>query len=63
MAQPCARLGHCHLGRNAPAVTKGELLFDLDQAVEHCFAAEGKSAQFDRLSQTRSNLLRMWAEP
>ena len=40
-----------------------ELLFDLDQAVEHCFAAEGKSAQFDRLSKTRSNLLRMWAEP
>ena len=40
-----------------------EMLFDLDQAVEHCFAAEGKSAQFDRLAKTRSNLLRMWAEP
>ena len=40
-----------------------EVLFDLDQAVEACFAAEGKSAQFDRLAKTRANLLRMWAEP
>ena len=40
-----------------------EILFDLDQAVEACFAAEGKSAQFDRLSKTRSNLMRMWMEP
>jgi PKHD-type hydroxylase len=40
-----------------------EMLFDLDQSVDHCFATEGKSAQFDRLSKTRSNLLRMWAEP
>lgn len=40
-----------------------EVLFDLDQAVETCFAAEGKSPQFDRLAKTRSNLLRMWAEP
>lgn len=40
-----------------------EILFDLDQSVDACFAAEGKSAQFDRLAKTRSNLLRMWAEP
>lgn len=40
-----------------------EILFDLDQAVEATHAAEGKSAQFDRLAKTRSNLLRMWAEP
>ncbi len=40
-----------------------EVLFDLDQAVEACFATEGKSAQFDLLAKTRSNLLRMWAEP
>lgn len=40
-----------------------EILFDLDQAVDACFAAEGKSAQFDLLAKTRSNLLRMWAEP
>ncbi len=39
-----------------------EILFDLDQAVEACFAAEGKTAQFDRLSKSRANLLRMWAE-
>ena len=40
-----------------------EILFDLDQSVEECFAATGKSPQFDRLAKTRSNLLRMWAEP
>jgi PKHD-type hydroxylase len=39
-----------------------EILFDLDQAVEACFATEGKTAQFDRLTKTRSNLLRMWVE-
>lgn len=40
-----------------------EMLFDLDQAVESVFAAEGKTPLFDRLAKTRSNLLRMWAEP
>lgn len=40
-----------------------EILFDLDQAVDACFAETGKSTQFDRLAKTRSNLLRMWAEP
>ncbi len=40
-----------------------EMLFDLDQAVEEVFATQGKSALFDRLAKTRSNLLRMWAEP
>ena len=39
-----------------------EILFDLDQAVEATFAAEGKSPLFDSLAKTRSNLLRMWAE-
>jgi len=39
-----------------------EILFDLDQAVETTFAAEGKSPLFDNLAKTRSNLLRMWAE-
>lgn len=39
-----------------------EVLFDLDQAVDACFATTGKSPQFDRLAKTRSNLLRMWAE-
>lgn len=40
-----------------------EMLFDLDQSVEEVFARDGKSALFDRLAKTRSNLLRMWAEP
>ncbi len=39
-----------------------EVLFDLDQAVEACFTAEGKTEQFDRLAKTRANLLRMWVE-
>ena len=43
--------------------SRREILFDLDQSVEACFASEGKSAQFDRLNKTRANLLRMWAEP
>lgn len=40
-----------------------EMLFDLDQSVEAVHAEHGKSALFDRLAKTRSNLLRMWAEP
>jgi PKHD-type hydroxylase len=40
-----------------------DILFDVDQAVEYTFTTEGKSPQFDRLSKTRSNLLRLWAEP
>ncbi len=40
-----------------------EIMFDLDQAVDTCFAAEGKTDQFDRLAKTRSNLLRMWVGP
>ena len=39
-----------------------EVLFDLDLAVDACFAAEGKTAQFDRLAKTRANLLRMWID-
>ena len=39
-----------------------EMLFDLDQAVEAVFAEHGKSALFDRLAKTRSNLLRMWVD-
>lgn len=39
-----------------------EILFDLDQAVEAAHASTGKSALFDSLAKTRSNLLRMWAE-
>lgn len=37
-----------------------EMLFDLDQAIEAVFSEQGKSAVFDKLAKTRSNLLRMW---
>lgn len=39
-----------------------EIVFDLDQAVEQAFAA-GATDLFHNLSKTRSNLLRIWAEP
>ncbi|NRG16735.1 Fe2+-dependent dioxygenase [Rhizobiales bacterium] len=38
-----------------------EILFDLEQSLNAVHAAEGKTALFDRLAKTRSNLLRMWA--
>ena len=39
-----------------------ELLFDLESARLSLFGREGKSAEFDLLSKTLSNLLRMWGE-
>jgi PKHD-type hydroxylase len=39
-----------------------ELLFDLDTARQSLFQRHGKSAEFDLLSKTSANLLRMWAE-
>ena len=39
-----------------------ELLFDLDTARQSIFQREGKTAEFDLLSKTSANLLRMWAE-
>jgi PKHD-type hydroxylase len=39
-----------------------ELLFDLDTARRRLFAREGKSADFDLLSKSLSNLLRMWVD-
>ncbi len=41
---------------------KRELLFDLDTARQALFAREGKTAEFDLLSKSTANLLRMWAE-
>ena len=38
-----------------------EVLFDLDRAVAEVHGREGKSALFDTLAKTRSNLTRMWA--
>jgi PKHD-type hydroxylase len=39
-----------------------ELLFDLDTARRTLFAREGKSTEFDLISKSLANLLRMWAE-
>src|SRR5712691_921548 len=39
-----------------------ELLFDLDTARRALFAREGKSAEFDLIAKSLSNLIRMWAE-
>jgi PKHD-type hydroxylase len=40
-----------------------ELLFDLDTARRALFERHGKTREFDLLSKTFANLLRMWAEP
>ena len=40
-----------------------DILFDLDQAIKAVHATDGKTAVFDTLTRTRSNLLRMWLEP
>ena len=39
-----------------------EILLDLDTALRSEFEARGKTEQFNRLSRSRNNLLRMWAE-
>jgi PKHD-type hydroxylase len=39
-----------------------ELLFDLDTARRNLFAREGGSADYDLLSKSIANLLRMWVE-
>jgi len=39
-----------------------EILFDLDTARRTLFQREGKSREFDLMSKTQANLLRMWAE-
>lgn len=39
-----------------------EILLDLDTAMRTEFDEKGKTAQFDRLSRSRNNLLRLWAE-
>jgi PKHD-type hydroxylase len=41
---------------------KRELLFDLDTARKRLFVREGKSEDYDLLSKSSANLLRMWAE-
>jgi PKHD-type hydroxylase len=39
-----------------------ELLFELDTARRQLFAREGNSAEFDLVSKSLANLLRMWVE-
>jgi PKHD-type hydroxylase len=39
-----------------------ELLFDLDTARRQLFAREGKSTEFDLVSKSFANLMRMWVE-
>lgn len=43
------------------AADQREVLFDLDRSIEDVFSRDGKTALFDQLAKTRSNLLRMWA--
>ncbi len=38
-----------------------EILFDLERSLRQVHEAEGKSALFDTLAKTRTNLLRLWA--
>ncbi|MBP9951922.1 MAG: Fe2+-dependent dioxygenase [Cypionkella sp.] len=40
-----------------------EILFDLDRAIDTIHTQDGKSTLCDSLTKTRSNLLRLWAEP
>ncbi len=39
-----------------------EILFDLDRSIDALFDSSGKTEVVDRLTKTRSNLLRLWAE-
>ena len=39
-----------------------ELLFELDTARRQLFAREGKTAEFDLISKSFANLMRMWVE-
>jgi len=41
---------------------KREILFDLDRARRALFGREGKSHEFDLISKSHANLLRLWAE-
>jgi PKHD-type hydroxylase len=44
------------------SASRREILFDLDTARRSLFANAGKTAEFDLLSKSTANLLRMWAE-
>ena len=42
---------------------KREILFDLDAARRSLFNKEGKTDEFDLITKSYTNLLRLWAEP
>jgi PKHD-type hydroxylase len=42
--------------------THREMLFDLDTARRQMFAKDGKTAEYDLVSKSFANLLRMWVE-
>ena len=39
-----------------------EILFDLDTARRSLFQGSGKTAEFDLMSKSLANLMRMWAD-
>ena len=39
-----------------------EMLFDLDTARQQMFARDGKTVEYDLVSKSLANLLRMWVE-
>ena len=41
---------------------KREILFDLDTARRAIFRQQGKTAEFDLISKSTANLMRLWAE-
>lgn len=43
--------------------SRREILFDLDTARRTLFQQQGKTHQFDLISKSYANLLRLWAEP
>ena len=58
----CAAMSRSPDCQAHPELARRELLFDLDTARQSLFARHGKTAEFDLLSKSSTNLLRMWAE-
>lgn len=41
---------------------KREVVYDLDNARRAVFKTQGKSAEFDLISKSHANLIRMWSD-
>ena len=41
---------------------KREIIYDLDNARRGVFKVQGKTAEFDLISKSHANLMRMWAD-